>query len=80
MLTDDGFLNEPFLDVQERLVNVGGGYKPPVPPYDERGLLGIQFHPEFPEDRRFFLTLQRPPTGRHACSVRPHRTDRGVRG
>ena len=48
----DGLEDEPFLDVSDRLVDVGldamGGF-------DERGLLGIECHPDFSENGRLFL-------------------------
>jgi glucose/arabinose dehydrogenase len=41
----DGVLvDEPFLDIRERIVSGG-----------EQGLLGIAFHPDFPDDPRFFV-------------------------
>jgi glucose/arabinose dehydrogenase len=40
----DGRADEPFLDISERITSGG-----------ERGLLGLAFHPDFPEDPRFFV-------------------------
>ena len=40
-------VEEPFLDVRDRMVNL-------IPPYDERGLLSIAFHPDFRENGRVF--------------------------
>jgi glucose/arabinose dehydrogenase len=49
ILLDDNFLlDEPFLDIQRRIV-------PLMSPFDERGLLGIAFHPDFQDNGRFFL-------------------------
>lgn len=58
---EDGELrDEPFLDVSDKLVDVGidamGGF-------DERGLLGIEFHPNFSSNDRFFLRYSAPPFG-----------------
>lgn len=45
-------VDQPVIDVSDRMVNVGldsmGGF-------DERGLLGIAFHPDFADDGRFYL-------------------------
>ncbi|MEX1170111.1 MAG: PQQ-dependent sugar dehydrogenase [Chloroflexota bacterium] len=41
----DGVVDdEPFLDIRERIASGG-----------ERGLLGLAFHPDFPDDPRFFV-------------------------
>ncbi|ELZ24142.1 putative PQQ-dependent glucose dehydrogenase [Halosimplex carlsbadense 2-9-1] len=52
-LYEDGRLREePFLDVSDRMVDVGG--------YSEQGLLGLAFHPEFAENGRFFVRYSAP--------------------
>ncbi|WP_339103510.1 PQQ-dependent sugar dehydrogenase [Haloterrigena salinisoli] len=64
VVTDDGLQDEPFLDVSDRLVELGtfeGDYADPEQDYDERGLLGIEFHPEFAENGRFFVHYSAPP-------------------
>lgn len=48
-LGPDGLANEPFLDLRNRVL---------VSP--ERGLLGMAFHPEFPDDPRFFIRYSAP--------------------
>jgi len=48
----DGLDPEPFLDIGDR-VRVS----------KERGLLGMAFHPEFPDDPRFFLRYSAPERG-----------------
>jgi glucose/arabinose dehydrogenase len=45
----DGLADEPFLDLRDRVL---------VSP--ERGLLGMAFHPNFPDDPRFFLRYSAP--------------------
>jgi hypothetical protein len=44
----------PFLDVTGKMVPLNPGY-------DERGLLGLAFHPEFKTNRRFYIYYQLPP-------------------
>ncbi|MBI3165603.1 MAG: PQQ-dependent sugar dehydrogenase [Anaerolineales bacterium] len=48
-----GILPEPFLDLRERLIDLRTGY-------DERGLLGLVFHPEFEKNGRFFVYYTAP--------------------
>lgn len=42
-----------YLDLRDRVVDVSG--------YDERGLLGLAFHPDFRENGRFFARYSAPP-------------------
>ena len=49
----DGVREEPFLDVRDRMVSLGG--------VTEMGLLGLAFHPEFADNRRFFVRYSAPP-------------------
>ena len=46
--TDDGLREEPLLDVTDRMVELRTQY-------DERGLLGLELHPEFAENGRLFV-------------------------
>ena len=46
-------LAEPFLDIQDRLVELNEGY-------DERGLLGLAFHPDYAENGRFYVFYSAP--------------------
>lgn len=44
IVRDGTLIDEPFLDIRERIASGG-----------ERGLLGLAFHPDFPDDPRFFV-------------------------
>jgi glucose/arabinose dehydrogenase len=44
---------EPFLDVRSRMVTLSPGY-------DERGLLGLAFHPQYASNGRFFVYYSAP--------------------
>ena len=45
---------EPFLDIRNKIT-------PLSPAYDERGLLGLAFHPDFGQNGRFFVFYTAPP-------------------
>lgn len=47
-------LPTPFIDVTGSMVSLS-------PNYDERGLLGLAFHPDYPVNGRFFIYYQLPP-------------------
>lgn len=49
----DALLETPFLDIRDKLVNLNASY-------DERGLLGMAFHPDYAENGRFFLYYSAP--------------------
>jgi glucose/arabinose dehydrogenase len=49
-------LATPFLDLSAKIV-------PLSPTYDERGLLGLAFHPDFGTNGRFFVTYNAPGDG-----------------
>jgi len=57
--TEDGLREEPFLDVSDRLFAEDLG-APELGGYDERGLLGLAFHPDFRENRRFYVRYSAP--------------------
>jgi glucose/arabinose dehydrogenase/plastocyanin len=46
-------IEEPFLDIMDRLVDIS-------PNYDERGLLGLAFHPDFAQNGRVFVFYSAP--------------------
>ena len=48
MLRDGQLLDDPWLDLTDRLVRLD-------PEYDERGLVGLAFHPAFAQNGRFFV-------------------------
>ncbi len=50
---DQDLLEEPFLDLRHLIVALRPGW-------DERGLLGLAFHPAFPENGRFFVYYSTP--------------------
>ena len=55
--------DQPFIDVQDRMVTLGefaGDYADQEQAYDERGLLGIEFHPDFGNNRKFYLHYSAP--------------------
>jgi glucose/arabinose dehydrogenase len=51
---NDQKLPVPFIDVSNKLVSL-------TPAYDERGLIGLAFHPNFKSNGRFFIYYQLPP-------------------
>jgi glucose/arabinose dehydrogenase len=54
IITADGkMLSEPFLDIRDRMI-------PLSPNYDERGLLGLAFHPNFAQNGRIFAFYSAP--------------------
>lgn len=54
VLEDGSFRDEPFLDIRDRVVELYYGH-------DERGLLGIAFHPDYEQNRTFYVRYSSPP-------------------
>ena len=53
MLRDGQLLDDPYLDLSDRLVRLN-------PEYDERGLLALAFHPAFAQNGRLFVYYSAP--------------------
>jgi glucose/arabinose dehydrogenase len=54
VLTPEGdLLAEPFLDISDRMVTLN-------PFFDERGLLGLAFHPDYTTNSRFYVYYSAP--------------------
>lgn len=51
---DGNMLPNPFIDISSKMVSLS-------PFYDERGLLGLAFHPEFRSNGKFYLFYTAPP-------------------
>ncbi|MHA4809488.1 PQQ-dependent sugar dehydrogenase [Flavitalea flava] len=49
-------LTTPFIDISGKMVSLS-------PSYDERGLLGLAFHPQFKTNGKFYLFYTAPPRG-----------------
>jgi hypothetical protein len=66
VMAPDGTVNmdQPFLDLRDRMVGLDDRY-------DERGLLGLAFHPLYAENA-LLRVLQRPDPGRRAARLESH--------
>lgn len=54
VMAKDGSMRElPFLDIRDRMVKLSAGY-------DERGLLGMAFHPDFARNGRIYVFYSAP--------------------
>lgn len=53
LMPDGNLLPEPFLDLRAKMVTLNSAF-------DERGLLGLAFHPRFQENRRLFVYYSAP--------------------
>jgi glucose/arabinose dehydrogenase len=53
LMPDGTLLDEPFLDLREQIVDLRSGF-------DERGLLGLAFHPAYADNGRFFVYYSAP--------------------
>jgi len=50
---DKRIIDEPFLDIRNKIVNLN-------PQYDERGLLGLAFHPNFRNNKKLYIYYSAP--------------------
>jgi glucose/arabinose dehydrogenase len=53
LASEEGLVEQPFLDLRDRMVSLSAGF-------DERGLLGLAFHPDYSENGRFFVYYSAP--------------------
>lgn len=53
IIKDNSLVEDPFLDLQNKLIKLSGAY-------DERGLLGIAFHPNFAVNKKFYVYYSAP--------------------
>jgi glucose/arabinose dehydrogenase len=53
IVSDNVVVDSPFLDVRDRMVALGSGY-------DERGLLGLAFHPDYDDNGKFYIYYSAP--------------------
>ena len=58
IVSDGKTLSAPFIDVSNRMVTL-------MPDYDERGLLGLAFHPNFKSNGKFYVYYTAPPRGKN---------------
>ena len=65
VLRNGRLLGQPFLDLSRKLVRLS-------PDYDERGLLGLAFHPQFASNGRFFVYYSAPVTPRGGGIIADH--------
>jgi len=56
VIEDEVVLDQPFLDLSAKIVKLN-------PIYDERGLLGLVFHPDYENNGRFFVYYSAPKDG-----------------
>ncbi len=53
IIKNNELIQEPFLDISDKMVEL-------APTYDERGLLGLAFHPNYETNGRFFIYYSTP--------------------
>jgi len=56
VIQDSELSSQPFLDIQHKIVDLD-------PTYDERGLLGLAFHPDYENNGRLFVYYSSPKSG-----------------
>ena len=67
MLDGDELLPDPFLDLTDRVVDLDRSY-------DERGLLGLAFHPDFASNGRLFVYYSAPLRDARGIGPGPHQS------
>ena len=56
VIENDVLLTDPFLDISDKIVDLSTAY-------DERGLLGITFHPDYENNGKFYIYYSAPKSG-----------------
>jgi glucose/arabinose dehydrogenase len=56
VIENGNLLSEPFIDLSDKIVKLN-------PLYDERGLLGLTFHPDYENNDRFYVYYSAPKSG-----------------
>ena len=56
-------LEKPFLNITDRIINSGS-------PWDERGFLGLAFHPDYKDNGRLFVYYSAPSDGQERSNYR----------
>ena len=67
ILSEGQRIEKPFLDLRDRVVELNAFY-------DERGLLGLAFHPDFAANGRFYVSYSAPLQAGLSSSVWDHTT------
>jgi glucose/arabinose dehydrogenase len=72
LIREGSLLPDPFLNIEDLVVDLSG--------YDERGLLGLAFHPDYARNRYFFVNYvdgqNRTVIARYRTGSNPDRADR----
>ena len=69
----DTLLSTPFLDLRSKIVPLNGNY-------DERGLLGLAFHPNYAANGRFFVYYSAPLRSGGPGRLEQHQHPRRISG
>lgn len=60
ILGPDGLRHEPFLDISDKIVDLGKENLPQWVRDEERGLLGLAFHPKYSKNGKFYVRYSAP--------------------